>query len=197
VVFTPLTLLEKLAALIPPPRAHLVIYEGVLAANAALRDEIVPQPLSRKKRRVAEVDVEGDDRSPRSSLSLLASYRRRYAWAELIKRVFLEDLLQCECGARREVIALITEPSVIGPILTCLGWRAKHRPSSEHVHHTPSNNRSPNLNHHTSRPGSIDRATASGVELCRRAGGSPPTGSSACRVDPSYAWRTPSRLPAG
>jgi hypothetical protein len=68
--------------------------------------------------------------------SLLASYPRRYAWAELIKRVFLEDLLQCECGARREVIALITEPSVIGPILTCLGL-ASEAPTVERARPPP------------------------------------------------------------
>jgi hypothetical protein len=32
VVFAPLTPLEKLAALIPPSRAHLVVYEGALDA---------------------------------------------------------------------------------------------------------------------------------------------------------------------
>ena len=41
---TPEELLEKLAALVPPPRLNLVRYHGVLAANAADRSQIVPSP---------------------------------------------------------------------------------------------------------------------------------------------------------
>jgi hypothetical protein len=37
-------LLEKLAALVPPPRLNLVRYHGVLAPNAADRAQIVPGP---------------------------------------------------------------------------------------------------------------------------------------------------------
>jgi hypothetical protein len=42
VVFTPQELVEKLAALIPPPRFHLVRYHGVLGPCASGRDRIVP-----------------------------------------------------------------------------------------------------------------------------------------------------------
>ena len=41
-VLSPLELIEKLAALVPPPRLNLVRYHGVLAPNAASRDRIVP-----------------------------------------------------------------------------------------------------------------------------------------------------------
>jgi len=40
-VFEPLTLLEKLAALTPRPRINLVLYHGVLAPNAAWRARVV------------------------------------------------------------------------------------------------------------------------------------------------------------
>jgi len=36
-VLTPLELIDKIAALVPPPRAHRHRYYGVLATNAALR----------------------------------------------------------------------------------------------------------------------------------------------------------------
>ena len=39
-VLSPLELIEKLAALVPPPRLNLVRYHGVLAPNAADRDRI-------------------------------------------------------------------------------------------------------------------------------------------------------------
>jgi len=42
VVFTPQELVEKLAALVPPPRFHLVRYHGVLAPCASERDRVVP-----------------------------------------------------------------------------------------------------------------------------------------------------------
>jgi len=42
VVFTPQELVEKLAALVPPPRFHLVRYHGVLGPCASERDRIVP-----------------------------------------------------------------------------------------------------------------------------------------------------------
>ena len=38
-----LGLAERLAALVPPPRANTVIYSGVLAPNAALRSAVIPK----------------------------------------------------------------------------------------------------------------------------------------------------------
>ena len=43
-VLSPLELIEKLAALVPPPRLNLIRYHGVLAPNAADRAAIVPGP---------------------------------------------------------------------------------------------------------------------------------------------------------
>jgi hypothetical protein len=42
VVFEPQELLEKLAALVPPPRFHLVRYHGILGPCAGERDRVVP-----------------------------------------------------------------------------------------------------------------------------------------------------------
>ena len=42
VVFDPLELVEKLAALVPPPRFHLVRYHGILGPCASARDAVVP-----------------------------------------------------------------------------------------------------------------------------------------------------------
>ena len=35
--------LERLAALVPPPRSHTVIYNGVLSSHAAWRAEVLPE----------------------------------------------------------------------------------------------------------------------------------------------------------
>ena len=106
VVFEPQSFLEKLAALIPPPRAHLVTYHGVLAPAAAMRPRVVPSPPAARRRRAGAGSPAG----------------RRYPWAELLKRVFAVDVLSCHrCGGRREVLALITKGSVVCAILECLG----------------------------------------------------------------------------
>jgi hypothetical protein len=42
VIFEPQELLEKLAALVPPPRFHLVRYHGILGPCAGERDRVVP-----------------------------------------------------------------------------------------------------------------------------------------------------------
>ncbi|MFQ5505364.1 MAG: transposase [Planctomycetota bacterium] len=49
-VFDPLTFLERLAALVPRPRANLVTYHGVLAPAASQRHRIVPETLPRPAR---------------------------------------------------------------------------------------------------------------------------------------------------
>ena len=43
-IFEPLQFLERLAALIPRPRANLLRYHGVFAPNASWRAEVVPPP---------------------------------------------------------------------------------------------------------------------------------------------------------
>ena len=42
VLLSPLELIEKLSALVPQPRMHLVRYSGVLAPNAKMRSVIIP-----------------------------------------------------------------------------------------------------------------------------------------------------------
>ncbi len=42
VVFEPLELIERLAAIIPPPRFHMVRYHGLLGPAASRRAEVVP-----------------------------------------------------------------------------------------------------------------------------------------------------------
>ena len=44
IVLEPVELMEKLAALIPIPRANLIRYHGVLAPSSSVRDVVVPHP---------------------------------------------------------------------------------------------------------------------------------------------------------
>ncbi len=121
VVFDPITFLERLAALIPRPRVNLVTYHGVLAPAAGFRDRIVPITLprprtkpppcaSREQPAPRQVEAPGDT--------------RRYEWAQLMRRVYEVDVLRCPCGARRKIIAWLTDPPVVAAILRCLGLPA-------------------------------------------------------------------------
>src|SRR5260370_23254862 len=56
----------------------------------------------------------------------LAEVRRpakpsRIPWAELLMRVFREDVLACPCGGRRVVLAYLTQPGPVKAILDHLG----------------------------------------------------------------------------
>ena len=48
--------------------------------------------------------------------------RRRYPWAELLRRVFEVDVLVCpHCGGVRRLLAAITEPAAIEKVLRAMG----------------------------------------------------------------------------
>ncbi len=109
VVLSPHELMEKLAALIPIPRANLVRYHGVLAPAAHGRKEIVPQPTEAAAscRKPPPGGWAAPDRVP---------------WAQLLRRVFGVDVLRCAgCGGRRRLVAEVTDPAAIAAILDHLG----------------------------------------------------------------------------
>ena len=105
-VFDPLELLERLAAIIPRPRINLVLYYGVLGARSAWRAQIVPTPAGHAMSRAAA----GSSRVSASP------------WATLMRRSFGFDVLACPgCGGRLRLMAIIEQPVVIRKILDHLG----------------------------------------------------------------------------
>ena len=50
IVMSPLEFMQRLAALVPRPRLHLIRFHSVLAPNAKLRREIVPSRQSKQPR---------------------------------------------------------------------------------------------------------------------------------------------------
>jgi hypothetical protein len=104
----PLSLLCRLAASVPPPRFHTVKYAGVLASASTWRPRIAPRPIAR-------VD-ETDETEPAKARG---AYR---PWAELMKRTFGIDVLQCpKCKGRMELLAVVTDPKSISRYLRALG----------------------------------------------------------------------------
>jgi hypothetical protein len=58
-MMSPREFMQRLAALVPRPRLHLIRYHGVLAPNARLRPLVVPQEPEVQER-AAEVAVAGE-----------------------------------------------------------------------------------------------------------------------------------------
>ncbi len=77
VVMSPLQFMQRLAALVPRPRLHLIRFHGVLAPHAKLRAAIVPAPAHSTTQHAAE----HGHHAP-----------ARISWARLLKRVFDIDI---------------------------------------------------------------------------------------------------------
>jgi hypothetical protein len=58
-MMSPLEFMQRLAALVPRPRLHLIRFHGVLAPNARLRPLVVPQEAEVQER-AAEAAVAGE-----------------------------------------------------------------------------------------------------------------------------------------
>jgi hypothetical protein len=123
-VMSPLEFLQRLAALVPRPKLHLIRFHGVLAPNAKLRALVVPQEVPQgpepaaQEAKPAECEAGGAHHRP-----------VRLSWAKLLKRVFEFDLEHCpNCGGELKIIAAILEAPVIEKILTHLGLQARAPP---------------------------------------------------------------------
>ncbi len=115
----PMTFISRLAALIPPPRANLVTYHGVLAPAASYRERVVPATQDEPQPQCSE-SQEADATGSQDEVS--QKRRSRMLWAEAMKRGLDLDVLTCEhCGGKREVLKCITDPKVITKILDHLG----------------------------------------------------------------------------
>ena len=117
-LFDPVELLARLAALTPRPRINLILYHGVLGPRAAWRSLVVqfgttdgPNPAVDSA--VAdEVHPETADRR----------HGRNYLWAELMRRSMGLDVVTCpRCGGRLRLIAVIEDPAVVQRVLRHLG----------------------------------------------------------------------------
>ncbi len=125
-VLQPTELLRRLATLVPPRRHHLVRYHGVFAPNASWRGAIVPRPMETEgEARCAGAPSE-ERVLPRRHRAAKAAARSRppsrLPWAHLLRRVFREDVLECNrCGGRRVVLAFLSERRAVKAILQHLG----------------------------------------------------------------------------
>jgi Putative transposase len=107
----PLSLLFRLATSVPPPRFHTVKYAGVLAPASRWRSRIAPA----KSPAPPEAMVDHEAQTPKRT----GRYR---PWAELLKRTFGLDVLECPtCHGRMKLLAMVTEPESVRRYLLRIG----------------------------------------------------------------------------
>jgi hypothetical protein len=97
--FSPLELIEKISSIIPYPYKNLIIYSGCFAPHSKMRSLIVPK---------RDESVESNENKSNYYIP----------WAELLRRVFCEDLFTCpHCGGQREIVAVVTKADILRKIL--------------------------------------------------------------------------------
>jgi hypothetical protein len=76
---------------------------------------------------VADPDDTANPRCPASGVPGVptSSRARRLPWADLLRRVFAEDVLHCPCGGHRSVTAFVVDERLVRSLLTTLGLAAE------------------------------------------------------------------------
>jgi hypothetical protein len=118
----PLALIARLAAIIPPPRRHVVRYSGVISSHSSLRSQVVPVPV-----------VAAPEKSDKPSLPL----SHYISWSQLLKRTFEIETVCPRCKTPLRLIATIETEDTIKKILKAMGlptcapklWPARPPPS--------------------------------------------------------------------
>jgi len=129
---TPLELIDRIAALVPPPRTHRHRYFGVLAPNSPLRAAAtamaaLTQPATAQTEAAsAGLGASGPaslgDAVPPMAEPAPPKRAAHYLWAVLIARIYEVFPLRCPlCGGPMRIIAFITHSADIRQILDHIG----------------------------------------------------------------------------
>ena len=122
VKLTALELTGRLAALMPLPGKPTIRYLGAFAPNHSLRKLVVKAGAAaprRRKDRTEPTDAVAPD-GLSSQLPDNKATSGRLSWAAAMKACWKADVLQCECGGKRSLVALIQQPVVIKKVLVHL-----------------------------------------------------------------------------
>lgn len=114
-VLTPLELIDKIAALVPPPRAHRHRYYGVLAPNAFLRAAVTA---------LAPVTTIAPPTASAAAATEEAPHRAvaRYLWAMLLARIYEALPLSCPiCHSQMRIVVFINDAGTVNKILDHIG----------------------------------------------------------------------------
>jgi hypothetical protein len=79
-LFTKEEFLEKLTALIPPPRSHLVRWSGIFRSNSPVRKKIILKPDIKKGFQFKDDSIHQDTDKPK---------QLNHAWSKMLAKVFI------------------------------------------------------------------------------------------------------------
>jgi hypothetical protein len=118
VVLSPVDLIARLAAMVPPPRFHLLRYSGVLAPGATARAEVVPAAASPPLAQLL-LAWPSTGAVPRTEQATPEAPRtKRTSWAKMLAKVFKVDAETCpRCGGRMRIVDFVTKADDIDRIL--------------------------------------------------------------------------------
>ena len=102
-LLSPHEFLEKLAAINPPPKSHLVRWGGVFAANSPLRKNIVLRPEQKK----------GFDFDSSAVGAIGEHKRQNKTWSLMLSRGFKAHGLKCSCGGKFVPLGALRDPAEI------------------------------------------------------------------------------------
>jgi hypothetical protein len=129
---TPLELIDRIAALVPPPRTHRHRHFGVLAPNSPLRAAVTALATPAQAATVQGAPTSTGECAP-SAVPLGSALPTQgepvpskraahYLWAVLIARIYEVFPLMCPlCGGQMRIIAFITHSADIRHILNHIG----------------------------------------------------------------------------
>ncbi len=130
---TPLELINRIAALVPPPRTHRHRYFGVLAPNSPLRTAVTalaaPAQQASEQTGQAATGSGAPGAAPQGNAVQTQPEPvppkrapAHYLWAVLIARIYEVFPLVCPmCGGQMRLIAFITDGAQIRKILEHIG----------------------------------------------------------------------------
>ena len=113
ILLSPMELIERLCAMIPPPRAHQVLYTGVFSSRSKWRNLVVLNREARKGFNPITVDKKKV---------------KNHRWAKLLMRIFKTDVGACpKCNSDMEIRAAVHDPESIRRYLKHIGL-SEHPP---------------------------------------------------------------------
>ena len=107
---------------------RMILYSGIFASVGE-----VPEPSGWRRRIVPKEAIPETETTVHEekteTLKGSREHKRRYAWAELLKRVFAVDALKCnKCGNKMKILCAVNPPDAIRKILDCLGLPSRPPP---------------------------------------------------------------------
>ena len=139
ITLTPLELIDRIAALVPPPRTHRHRYFGVLAPHSPHRAAVTEMAQSAAAQPTQPAQVQAEPASTDAGEGALGAGNPRptqaeptqpvppkrpahYLWAVLMARIYEVFPLACPiCGGQMRIIAFITHSADIRQILEHIG----------------------------------------------------------------------------